>query len=121
MPKYTIVIPTRRGAETLRATLRTCLDVDYEDYEIIIGDNDTSEATRHLICEFASSKVKYVRAPRPLSMASNWELAVSQATGEYVTVLGDDDGILPHAFRELDSLLKDSKAPAVHWNAAFYL
>lgn len=121
VPRYSIVIPTRNGAETLRATLRTVLAVDYDDYEVVVCDNDTSDATRQLIDEVASLRIRYVKAPRPLAMVSNWELAVSQAAGDYVTVLGDDDALLPHAFRSLDQIIGLTHAPAVRWDAAFFV
>src|SRR5262249_8324853 len=68
-----------------------------------------------------SPKIKYVRSEKPLAMSSNWELAVSRATGEYVTVLGDDDALLPHALRVLDHLLCRTGTRAIRWNAGFYL
>jgi hypothetical protein len=68
-----------------------------------------------------SPRIRYLRAPEPLAMSVNWELAVAHASGEYLTVLGDDDALLPHALRELDGLIHRSGARAVRWNAAFYL
>ena len=29
-------------------------------------------------------------------MSANWERAVAETRGEYVTVLGDDDGLMPY-------------------------
>ena len=53
-------------------------------------------------------------------MASNWEFAIAQARGEYVLVVGDDDGLLPYALREIDTLLKRFPTPALRWDAAYY-
>jgi hypothetical protein len=53
-------------------------------------------------------------------MSSNWELAVSQARGEYVLVLGDDDALLFHALRELDRLVQKHAARAIRWSAVYY-
>ncbi len=119
--RFSIVIPTREGAQTLRYTLQTCLAQRFDDYEVIVCDNCSGPATRAVVEAAASPRVRYVRAPAPLAMSSNWELAVSHAAGEFVTVLGDDDGLLPHALVELDRLLRTFDAKAVRWNAAFYL
>src|SRR5205085_2612479 len=54
-------------------------------------------------------------------MSANWELAVSHAVGEYVTVLGDDDGLLLHALQELDRLIARENTQVIRWNPAFYL
>jgi hypothetical protein len=54
-------------------------------------------------------------------MSANWELALSYATGEYVTVLGDDDGLLSYALAELDGLLASHSVQALRWDAGLYL
>src|SRR3954447_12576532 len=120
-PRFSVVIPTREGAHTLKYTLQTCLRQDFDDYEVVVCDNYSSPATRELVEGLASPRIKYIRSEKPLSMSSNWELAVAHAAGEYVTVLGDDDGLLPHALNLLDRLLRELKAPVMRWDAAFYL
>jgi hypothetical protein len=100
--------------------LKTCLEQDFDDYEVIVSDNFSSPATKAVVDETASPKVRYFRTSGPLAMASNWEFAVSHALGEYLLVVGDDDGLLPHALHELDALFLQSRLKAVRWDAAFY-
>lgn len=120
-PMFSIVIPTRNRADTLVHTLRTCLDQQFDDYEIIVADNFSSPETREVIDAAGSSKVHYMRSDRPLAMSANWELAVAQARGEYITVVGDDDGLMPFALRELARLAETEGRPqAIHWDRAIY-
>ena len=119
-PRFSVVIPTRERAETLRFALRTCLDQGFDDYEVIVSDNCSSPATKAVVDGAASPKVRYLRTSEPLAMSANWDFAVAQARGEYVTVLGDDDGLLPHALAQLDGLLRAHPAKAVRWSLALY-
>jgi glycosyltransferase involved in cell wall biosynthesis len=120
-PRFSVVIPTRERAGTLRHSLRTCLDQDFDDYEIVVADNASSPATKQVVDEAASPRIRYLRSDRPLAMSANWERAVAAARGEYVTVLGDDDGLLPFALRELDGLARrHGTPPAVHWHRGIY-
>jgi Glycosyl transferase family 2 len=119
-PRFSVVIPTRERAPTLRYCLRTCLDQDFDDYEIVVCDNCGSPATREVVDEAASPRIRYLRSPEVLSMSSNWDLAVAQARGDYVLVLGDDDGLLRHALREVDGLIRHTGARAVRWAAVHY-
>jgi hypothetical protein len=119
-PRFSVIIPTRERAETLRFTLRTCLNQDYDDYEILVCDNAGSPATRQVVEEAAAPRLRYVRSDVPLAMSANWELAVERAEGEFLTVLGDDDGLMPYALAEIDRLLRQTGAPAVHWERALY-
>ena len=68
----------------------------------------------------ASPKVRYVRSDDPLAMSENWELAVSHADGEYVLVIGDDDGLLLHALQYLDRLLQARPVKVLRWERVSY-
>jgi glycosyltransferase involved in cell wall biosynthesis len=118
--KFSVVIPTRERAATLRHCLRTCIDQNFDDYEVIVSDNNSSPETRAVVDESGAHEVRYVRTPRALSLASSWEFAVSQARGEYVMLIGDDDGLLPHCLAELDKLTHDTGHKVIRWDSAFY-
>jgi hypothetical protein len=119
-PRFSIVIPTRDRADTLRHALATCLAQDFDDYEVVVCDNPAMPATQAAVAACGSARVRYVAAPRVLAMSDNWELAVSEARGEYVHVLGDDDGLLPSALRQADAVIEAQRARAVRWDAALY-
>src|SRR5262245_43353046 len=76
-PRFSVVIPTRERAETLRHSLRTCAEQDFDDYEVVVCDNSSSPATRQVVQECGCAKVRYVRSDRPLAMSDNWDLALS--------------------------------------------
>jgi hypothetical protein len=53
-------------------------------------------------------------------MTDSWEFAVAQAAGEYVTVVGDDDGLLGHGLAEADRVLRLADMPALRWEPALF-
>jgi hypothetical protein len=118
--KFSVVIPTRERATTLRHALLTCLDQDFDDYEVIVSDNQSSPATRAVVDEIASPKVRYVRTPELLAMSSNWDFGVSQARGDYVLLIGDDDGLLGHTLAVLDRLTREHPGRVVRWDTVYY-
>lgn len=119
-PRFSIVIPTRNRHRTLKFALLTCLKQNFEDYEIIVCDNYSSPETRETVESFESKKIKYIRSDRPLAMSQNWELAISHANGEFVTFIGDDDGLLPNALSKIEQLLKILNIKALHWQWIYY-
>jgi hypothetical protein len=119
-PEFSVVIPTRERADTLQFALRSCLDQDYEDYEIIVCDNCSSSATAEVVNAFNSPHIVYHRSPTPLCMRDNWNLAYSLTRGKYITYIGDDDGLMPFAFSQLSNLIRRNKVDAIRWNYAFY-
>jgi glycosyltransferase involved in cell wall biosynthesis len=119
-PRFSVVIPTRDRLDTLVHALATCLDQEFDDYEVLVCDNAASRTADGVVGSFESDRLRYKRTPRPLAMTDSWEFGVSEARGEYIFVVGDDDGLMPYALRELDGLITRLGSKAVRWEAAFY-
>ena len=119
-PRFSIIIPTRERAQTLYHTLVGCLRQEYDDYEIVVCDNASSSATLDVIERLSSPRIVYHRSPDLLCMADNFNLAFSVSTGEYVLFIGDDDGVMPYAFAQVDALIRETGSKAVTWNTGVY-
>lgn len=119
-PRYSIVVPTRERHETLRACLRTIVEQSHDDYEIIVADNASGPETREVCESFRSPKLRHIRCSEPLSMNDNWERALAAARGQWVTFLGDDDGLMPYALPEFDVLTAAYEVRAIRWQYAIY-
>lgn len=119
-PKFSVVVPTRFGHATLPATLSTCVDQDFDDYDIVVVDNASLPETRKVVESFASDRVRYFRHDEPLAMTENWNRALSYARGEWITFLGDDDALMPGALRKLDSAIKRHSVRSIRWSPAMY-
>ncbi len=119
-PKFSVIIPTRSRSSTLRYTLQTCLNQDFDDYEIVVCDNNSSDQTQEVVKEFSSSRIVYHRSSQSLSMRENWELAYSKSNGSYVMFIGDDDALSPFALSQLDTFLREHDVQALTWRCAVY-
>lgn len=119
-PRLSVVIPSRERAHTLRFTLRTCVAQAFDDCEILVSDNGGPPATREVVEAMSDPRVRYVRTPGTLAMSDSWDFALSQAAGEYVMVIGDDDGLLLHALPEIDRLLRLLDTPILRWDSVCY-
>ena len=119
-PRFSIAIPTRDRESTLEFTIRTCLVQNFDDFEIVVADNSTTSATRDLVDRLASPRIRYVRPPQPLAMTDNWEFAVSQCQGEFITLVGSDDGLMLHSLTEIDRILRLWEAKLLRWDPVCY-
>jgi len=118
--RFSIIIPTRERAETLKYAIRTCLYQDFENYEVIVCDNCSSAETKRVVHSFKSEKIKYFRSDKPLAMSDNWELALSHAVGEYIIFIGDDDGLLLNSLSKIDRLIRELNVKALCWSTIVY-
>ncbi|MDD2714784.1 MAG: glycosyltransferase family 2 protein [Candidatus Wallbacteria bacterium] len=115
-----IIIPTRERADTLFYTLKTCVDQDYDQFEIIVSDNFSNDNTREVVESFQSPKIRYFNTQARVSMSDNWEFALSQAAGDFITIIGDDDGFIPGAISKAMALLGKTGASALVWDKVEY-
>jgi glycosyltransferase involved in cell wall biosynthesis len=122
--KFTVIIPTRERADTLKWTLKTCTTQDYDNLEIIVSDNFSQDDTRTVVESYQDKRIKYINTGKRVSMSSNWEYALSQVEIDpqrYVTFVGDDDGLIPNALRDLNELIQNlGDVEAIAWRKAQY-
>lgn len=118
---FSIVVPTRNRASLLRQALTTVLAQTYPDFEVVVSDNHSTDATASVVQAFGDPRVRYLRPGRPLPLADNWEWAVEQTRGEWVMVLGDDDGIVPTLLERITGLIGEHGVRAVAWRKARYV
>lgn len=119
-PKISIVIPTRERSRTLIHTLRTCTDQMYAPLEIIVSDNFSQDDTKEVVASFRDPRIKYINTGKRISMSHNWEFALDYVTGEYVTYVGDDDGLMPEAISDLVKIIERTNTKAISWRWASY-
>ncbi|WNL33058.1 glycosyltransferase family 2 protein [Arcobacter cryaerophilus gv. pseudocryaerophilus] len=120
-PFFSIVIPTRNRADTLKYTIKTILNQDFQDYEIIICNNNSVDDTEEIVKKFSDKRIKYLKSNIDLSMSDNWELAYSKVTGQYVTYLADNDGFINGALNFMYKLLGLNNYPnIIRWEKNIY-
>lgn len=114
-PRVTVIIPTRERPETLAKCLQTVLAQSYEPLEILVSDNHSEDATRDVVEQFEDDpRVRYLDTGRRLSMSENWEFALSNVAEEnWVTILGDDDGLVPGAVDTFVEVARETGLRAV--------
>lgn len=118
--KFTVIIPTRERVDTLQWSLKTCTTQNYDNFEIIVSDNFSQDETRRLVESDPDSRIRYINTGKRVSMTSNYEFALSHVTGDYVCIIGDDDGLMPNALNELNELLSNNYIEAISWKKPFY-
>lgn len=121
MVKTSIVIPTLNRAHLLRFALKSAIEQEYKDLEIVVCDDCSEDNTREVVESFDNKNIIYVRSERRLNMSDTFEFGLSKASGEYITFLTDTSYLLPNcislALKELDKF----KTKLVMWKNAIYV
>ena len=93
-PRFSIVIPTYNREDLVGYTIQSVLKQTFGDFEIIVCDNCSTDDTAKVVRQHNDARVKYVKPPRHMVIADNWEFARSHASGDLIIMLGDDDALL---------------------------
>lgn len=112
-PRITVIIPTRERCETLSASIRTCVEQNYDNLDIIVSDNASQDDTEAVVRSFSDSRLRYMKTDRRLSMSGNYEFALGHAKPGFVAMIGDDDGLMPGAAVTVADLVSQTKAEAI--------
>jgi len=109
--KISVVIPSHNRNDLLDQALFTVLFEPYDHLEIVVFDN-ASQIPIKLKSYYKDHKqIKFFRSDIFLSVTESWNSAISQATGDYVIFLGDDDGLLPGFFSKINQILDEFEWP----------
>ncbi len=89
-----IVIPTKNRQRYAYEAIKQIYTINNKNIQIVIQDNSDTDELKGKINEFDES-VKYNYKSGSISFVDNFSLAVENSDGEYLCIIGDDDGINP--------------------------
>ena len=93
-PLVTIGIPTYNRADRyLGSVLQSALGQTYSNIEVLVADNNSTDATPEVVSSFSDPRLRYVRHARNIGPLADANFLASEAKGEYLLVHHDDDRI----------------------------
>jgi glycosyltransferase involved in cell wall biosynthesis len=116
--KLSVLLPTKEGGAQLDIAMGSVLGSTRTDIELVVSDNASGPETVAVIDRWRHDpRLVAVRQPSPVPVAANWQSAFDASSGDHLLVIGDDDALLPVFFDRIASLLADTGAEAVTYNA----
>ena len=90
MPKVSVIIPTFNRAPSLPRAIKSVLNQTFDDFELIIVDDGSTDNTKDIVSHFNDPRILYLwQENRERSAARNTGIKASQ--GIYITFLDSDD------------------------------
>ena len=90
-PLVTIAIPTFNRRSLLERTLNSVLGQSYNNLEIIVSDNASTDDTRAYLESITDARVKKLYSEKNVGMVRNWDKCLDNAHGAYFLLISDDD------------------------------
>jgi glycosyltransferase involved in cell wall biosynthesis len=90
-----VILPTFNRTKTLGAAMNSVLSQSYEDVELIVVDDGSTEDVENLVLGMGDARVKYVRRSRNGGAAAARNTGLALAEGKFIAFQDSDDIWLP--------------------------
>lgn len=92
-PLVSMGMPVYNGEAFIRLALDSLMAQEYKNFELIISDDASTDATQQICTEYAAqfSQIKYFRNDVNIGMVRNYDRVLDLSTGEYFMWTAQDD------------------------------
>ena len=105
--KYSICLPVYNGAEFIAKAIDSVISQTYENWELVIYNNGSTDDTSKIINAYIDSRIRIVEEEQKAGSAiPSWHKAMSLASGDYVLMLGHDDWFNPNFLEAADQHIR---------------
>jgi len=79
MKKFCVIIPTFNSEQNILRCIKSVLNIDYENFDIIVSDNNSSDSTIQILRKIKNKKLKIKEHKTTISKTANWNRAYKYA------------------------------------------
>lgn len=109
-PYFSVILPTYNRSALLKRAIKSVIKQEFEDWELIIVDDGSTDDTGKIVEAFHDSRINYVyQANGMVAKARN--NGITKSRGEYICFLDDDDEYLDTHLKVLNSNIKENSNP----------
>ncbi len=107
-PILSILIPTRNREEYALQVINHILEIKDDRFEVVLYNNsDTNQLADLIKQNSADERLKYFYNGTTLSFVDNFSLGIGECKGEFISIIGDDDGINPLMLEVVEWAIKN--------------
>ena len=97
MPKVSVIMPTYNAQEYLRESLESVLNQTFEDFELLIIDDGSTDKTIEIINSYQDKRIKIIQGDKK-GISSALNKGIENASGKYIARMDADDICAPNRF-----------------------
>ena len=110
MPKISVIIPVYNAAAVIEDTIMSVLEQSYEDHELILVDDASSDNSRQVIEDHLCDRIKLLDNRHEKGAAGARNTGIEAATGRYIAFIDADDKWMKEKLARQIAFMKEKDA-----------
>lgn len=107
--RISIIMPSYNSAKTIEHAIQSVLAQTYQNLELLIIDDDSSDETCHIIQKIADERIRLIRLKQNGGSAVARNTGIEAATGRYIAFLDSDDSWHPEKLAQQHAFMTTNK------------
>lgn len=91
MPLVSVLLPVYNAAEFLEDAIQSVRDQSFEDFELIIINDGSTDRSREVVFSFADQRIRYFENEENLGIVATLNKGVGLCRGQYIARMDADD------------------------------
>jgi len=119
--KFSICIPCYNAEKTIEKTILSAINQNFEDYNIIVSDNGSTDSTVEILNKF-KDKIQVISESHTPSSWENHNRCLVNSSSDYIVFCHSDDHLKSDALHKYDNILNLRGNPNkyVLWGRSYY-
>lgn len=106
MSEVSVCIPTYNRANYLVESVKSVLNQTYNNFELIICDDGSTDETPTVVSQWDDSRIRYIRHAQNIGRSKNMRSGFDAAQGNYFIKFDDDDALTPEFLEKTVAVLE---------------
>jgi len=117
-----IVIPTYNNVKTIEKTIISCIEQDFDDFEVLAINNNCDDGTDKILEKY-KDKIRIYKNNETVSMYDNHNLGFKYAKGDYVIFCHADDLLFEYSLKVIANKLQKRNYPKKYilWGHSYHM
>lgn len=91
MPRVSVILPAFNAAKTIQQSIQSVLSQSFDDFELIVIDDGSSDSIDKIVPGFQDPRIVYVKNEKNLGLQKTLNIGLHKSVGEFVARIDADD------------------------------
>ena len=115
-PFFSVIIITYNRGNLLPRAISSVLNQTFQNFELIVVDDASTDNTSHVMSKYRSNKIKYIIHEQNSGLPSARNTGIKNSRGKWIILLDDDDEFKENRLEEqYKQIIKDNNAYKIYY------